>query len=157
MEGQPVHNYTGQQFGSYRLLALLGRGGFADVYLAQHTYLRTQVALKLFRARLDDEHMQGFLAQTLAIARLQHPHIVRILECDIHDGAPFLVMHHAPNSTLRQRHPTGSQLPLTTVLAYTRQAASALHYAHRARQRLPPPLRELAGLRRRPATRLPFT
>src|SRR5258708_40318590 len=83
MEGQPVHNYTGQQFGSYRLLALLGRGGFADVYLAQHTYLRTQVALKLFRARLDDEHMQDFLAQTRVIARLQHPHIVRILECDI--------------------------------------------------------------------------
>jgi len=129
-----VHNYTGQQFGSYRLLALLGRGGFADVYLAQHTYLRTQVALKLFRARLDDEHMQGFLAQTRVIARLQHPHIVRILECDIHDGAPFLVMHHAPNSTLRQRHPKGSQLPLTTVLAYTRQAASALDYAHRAGQ-----------------------
>ena len=129
-----MHNYTGQQFGSYRLLALLGRGGFADVYLAQHTYLRTQVALKLFRARLDDEHMQGFLAQTRVIARLQHPHIVRILECDIHDGAPFLVMHHAPNSTLRQRHPKGSQLPLTTVLAYTRQAASALDYAHRAGQ-----------------------
>jgi len=129
-----MHNYTGQQFGSYRLLALLGRGGFADVYLAEHTYLRTQVALKLFRARLDDEHMQGFLAQMRAIARLQHPHIVRILECDIHDGAPFLVMHHAPNGTLRQRHPKGSQLPLTTVLAFTRQAASALDYAHRAGQ-----------------------
>jgi eukaryotic-like serine/threonine-protein kinase len=129
-----MHNYTGQQFGSYRLLDLLGRGGFADVYLAEHTYLRTQVALKLFRARLDDEHMQGFLAQMRAIARLQHPHIVRILECDIHDGAPFLVMHHAPNGTLRQRHPKGSQLPLTTVLAFTRQAASALDYAHRAGQ-----------------------
>ena len=134
MEGQPVHNYTGQQFGSYRLLSLLGRGGFADVYLAQHTYLRIQVALKLFRARLDDEHMQGFLAQMRAIVRLRHPHIVRILECDIHDGAPFLVMHHAPNGTLRQRHPKGSQLPLTTVLGSTHQAASALDYAHRAGQ-----------------------
>ena len=68
-----MHNYTGQQFGSYRLLALLGRGGFADVYLAQHTYLRIQVALKLFRARIDDEHMQSFLVQMRAIARLQHP------------------------------------------------------------------------------------
>jgi len=129
-----MHNYSGQQFGSYRLLAPLGRGGFADVYLARHTYLRTQVALKLFRARLDDEHMQDFLAQARVIARLQHPHIVRILECDIHDSAPFLVMQHAPNGNLRQRHPKGSQLPLTTVLAYTRQAASALDYAHRAGQ-----------------------
>ena len=129
-----MHNYTGQQLGSYRLLALLGRGGFADVYLAQHTYLRTQVALKLFRARLDDEQMQDFLTQMQAVARLQHPHIVRILECDIHDGAPFLVMEHAPNGTLRKLHPKGSRLPLATVLASTRQAASALDYAHCAGQ-----------------------
>ena len=40
---------VGQQLGNYRLLRLLGQGGFADVYLGEHMYLRTQAAIKVLQ------------------------------------------------------------------------------------------------------------
>ena len=44
----------GQHLGNYRLVRLIGRGGFADVYLGEHVYLHTQVAVKLLQARVAD-------------------------------------------------------------------------------------------------------
>src|SRR5258708_4745002 len=123
-----------RDIGGYRLLNIIGQGGFADVYLAEHTYLRTQVALKLFRDRPDDEQMESFLAQTRVLVRLRHFHILPILACDIENGRPLLVMPYVPGGTLRQRHPRGSQIPLAAVLSYVRQVAPALDTAHRAGQ-----------------------
>ncbi|HEX4713597.1 MAG TPA: serine/threonine-protein kinase [Ktedonobacteraceae bacterium] len=123
-----------QKIGSYRLLSVIGHGGFADVYLAEHTYLQTRVALKIFRARPNDEQMEIFLAQTRKLARLQHAHILPILACNVQNGCPFLVMPYAPGGTLRQRYPRGSHVPLDTVLAYLHQVAPALDIAHRAGQ-----------------------
>jgi serine/threonine protein kinase len=123
-----------QQPGNYRLLSQLGRGGFADVYLGEHVYLKTQVAIKVLRVRPDDDTIADFLSKASAIARLKHPHIVDILEFDIKSGIPFLVMHYAPNGTLRQRHPKGTRVPFAKIMAYVKQAAAALQYAHNAKQ-----------------------
>ncbi len=43
---------AGQQPGNYRLLRLLGQGGFADVYLAEHIHLETQAAVKILHTKL---------------------------------------------------------------------------------------------------------
>jgi serine/threonine protein kinase len=59
-----------------------------------------------------------------------HPHIVRILDFDVEEGVPFLVMDYAPNGSLRQQHPKGTLLPLDTVVSYLKQVAAALQYAH---------------------------
>ncbi len=123
-----------QEIGNYRLLRNIGHDGFADVYLAEHTYLQTQVALKIFRTRPNDEQMERFLAQIRKLARLRHPHILPILACDVWNGRPFLVMPYVSEGTLRQHHPRGSQVPLETVLVYLHQIASALDAAHRAGQ-----------------------
>jgi serine/threonine protein kinase len=48
-------NYIGQQLGNYRLLNLLGRGGFADVYLGEHIHLKSRAAIKILYTRLADE------------------------------------------------------------------------------------------------------
>lgn len=121
---------SGQQLGNYRLLRLLGRGGFAEVYLGQHIYLGSQAALKVLSLVLTDEDTGQFAKEARTLASLNHPHIIRVLEFAIENNTPFLVMEYATNGTLRQLHPQGSRLPTETVITYIRQIASALQYAH---------------------------
>ena len=121
---------VGQQLGNYRLIRLLGRGGFAEVYLGEHIYLKTQAAIKILQMRLASEDIEGFLNEARTIAGLKHPHIIRVLDFGIDAGTPFLVMDYAPHGTLRQRHPKGVPLPLPTIMNYVKQVAPALQYAH---------------------------
>ena len=123
-------NSIGQQIGNYRLDRLLGHGGFADVYHGTHIYLNTQAAIKLLHTQLDEEGIEAFRNESLTIAHLIHPHIVRVLDFDVEDNKPFLVMDYAPNGSLRDRHPKGVPLPSATVVSYVKQVASALQYAH---------------------------
>lgn len=120
----------GQQLANYRLISLLGQGGFADVYLGEHVYLNTPAAIKVLQMRLTDDDKQNFLEEARTVARLKHPSIVRILEYDVVESIPFLVMEYAPNGTLRQCHPKGTVLPPSTIVPYVRHVAAALQYAH---------------------------
>lgn len=124
---------VGQQLGNYRLMRLLGQGGFADVYLGEHIYLKTPAAIKVLQTRLVQDDLQVFLKEARSIANLIHPHIVRVLEFGVEGDLPFLVMDHAANGTLRQRHPKGTRVPPPVIAAYIKQVASALQYAHEQR------------------------
>ena len=64
---------VGQQLGNYRLLRLLGRGGFAEVYLGEHVYLKSYAALKVLHTVLRDEEQAGFLKEAQTLVRLTHP------------------------------------------------------------------------------------
>jgi serine/threonine protein kinase len=123
----------GQQLGNYRLTRFLGRGGFAEVYLGEHIHLKTHAALKLLHAQLSEEDTEKFLREAQTLARLNHPHIVRVLDYAVQEGIPFLVMEYAPRGTLRTVHASKMPLPLETVVSYVQQVASALHYAHQQR------------------------
>ena len=123
-------NRVGQQLGNYRLLRLLGRGGFAEVYLGEHVYLKRRAVVKVLHTSLDDEEVDRFLAEGQTLARLTHPHIVPVFDFAVEQGTPFLVMDYAPRGTLRQRHPRGSCLSLVTTVTYVTQVAAALQYAH---------------------------
>lgn len=121
---------SGQQLGNYRIIRLLGKGGFAEVYLGEHIFLKTQVAIKVLHTQLANSDMEDFLREARTIARLRHSNIIRVLEFGLEDKTPFLVMDYAPNGTLRQHHPKGSILSIATVVPYAKQIASALQYAH---------------------------
>lgn len=124
-------NLEGQQLGNYRLIKLLGRGGFAEVYLGKHVYLESQAAIKVLSTRLMKESLEGFLSEARILARLSHPHIVRVLDFGVHDDTPFIVMDYAPRGSLRDLHPKGSRLPISTVVGYVKQIAVGLQYAHK--------------------------
>ncbi len=126
-------NLVGQQLGNYRIVRLLGQGGFAEVYLGRHVLLETQAAIKLLHTKLTHDEREGFLTEARILRRLEHPHIVRVLDFAVEDGSPFLVMEYAPHGTLHQRHPKSTPIPLDTIVSYVKQVASALQYAHDAK------------------------
>lgn len=125
-----MSQWIGQQIGTYRLLCVLGEGGFATVYLGEHRHLGTLAALKLLHLSFSPEDGEAFRKEAQLIGRLEHPHIVRVLDYNVQAGTPFLVMSFAPGGTLRNVHPKGMVLPLSTVVDYVTQAAEALQYAH---------------------------
>jgi serine/threonine protein kinase len=124
-------NEPGQQIGNYRLIQLLGHGGFSDVYLGEHIYLKTQAAIKVLQMQLATDERENFLNEARTIAHLIHPNIIRVLDFGVQGYTPFLVMDYAPNGTLRQRHANGTRLPFTTIVSYVQQVTSALQYAHK--------------------------
>jgi tRNA A-37 threonylcarbamoyl transferase component Bud32 len=125
-----LKNVIGQRWGNYRLIRLLGHGGFAQVYLGKHVRLGKHVAIKILSAPLVDEAIQSFQREAQVIASLVHPHIVRLLDFDVKDGWPFLVLEYAPDGTLDQRHRHGTRLSLPETVTYVSQVANALQYAH---------------------------
>ncbi len=123
----------GRQFRSYQILRELSQGGMAVVYLGRQTTMDRLVAIKViaaaysqqpdFRARFDQE------ART--IARLEHPHILPVIDYGEEDFGAYLVMRYVEGGTLEHRLREGA-LPLPQAYELLRQVASALDYAHAA-------------------------
>src|SRR5437762_3390875 len=88
--GMTMAGREGQQLGNYRLVALLGQGSSAAVYLGQHVRLPLQAAVKVLHAHLTGSEAEHFQHEAKTIARLTHPSIVRIFDYDVQEGVPFL-------------------------------------------------------------------
>src|SRR5258708_30100508 len=101
---RPMIDPVGRKVGNYRLISLLGHGGFADVYLGEHIYLRSKAALKLLNTQLNQQNKERFLEEARYLVNLTHPHIVRVLDFGIEEETPFLVMDYATYGSLRQLH-----------------------------------------------------
>jgi serine/threonine protein kinase/aspartate 1-decarboxylase len=119
-----------QQLGNYRLIRQLGAGGFAEVYLGEHSYLKTLVAIKVLRTPVSLQEMQHFLKEARTLSLLNHPHILRVLDFGVDGAIPFLVMEYVAGGTLHQCYPRGSMVPVPCMLSYVKQIAAALMYAH---------------------------
>ena len=121
---------TGQRLGNYLLKSLLGQGGFADVYLGEHVYLKRMVAVKVLQLRMTQMELQEFVQEAQMIAALEHNHIVRVHDFGVDGDTSFLVMDYALHGSLRHKHPKGGALHPSTIGPYVKQIAAALQYAH---------------------------
>jgi len=116
----------------YRVDRELGQGGMATVYLAHDIKHERDVAIKVLHpdlgAALGGER---FLSEIRTTARLQHPHILPLLDSGEADGLLYYVMPLVTGETLRARLERERQLPITDAVRIAREVASALDYAHR--------------------------
>lgn len=122
-------NLIGQQFGNYRLIRQLGKGGFGEVYLGRHIHIQRDAAIKLL-LNLEQDEIEQFRQEAQIIAKLTHSRIVTIFDYDVAGDTPFIVMQYAEHGTLRGRYQRGTQVPLAEVVKYITQAAEGLQFAH---------------------------
>jgi len=116
----------------YRVERELGRGGMATVYLAQDLRHDRPVALKVLRPELAATlGPERFQREIRFAARLQHPHILTVLDSGEASGQLWFTMPYVDGETLRARIRREGQLSLTDALRIAREAAAALDYAHR--------------------------
>jgi len=127
----PSQPTRGVQIGNYSLLRELGQGGYAHVYLAEHLFFKTRVALKLLKhSGAGHEEIRQFQFEAHLLTHLRHRHIVRALEFGWKDGTPFLAMEYAPKGTLQMSFLQEVPRPLSSILPAVLQTARALQYLH---------------------------
>jgi eukaryotic-like serine/threonine-protein kinase len=117
----------------FRLERSLGRGGMSDVYLAFDLRRQAYVAAKLLREDLaeDPDFVRRFAREAEALARLDHPNIVRFYSFEQCAAQAFIVMDYVPGSTLSRRlREVAGPLPLNEVTHILRHVGAALHFAH---------------------------
>jgi eukaryotic-like serine/threonine-protein kinase len=116
----------------YRIERQLGAGGMATVYLATDLKHDREVALKVLRPELGAVlGVERFLAEIKITARLDHPHILTLIDSGAEAGYLYYVLPLVRGESLRDKLDREHQLGLDEALAITRQVASALDYAHR--------------------------
>ncbi|WP_437304020.1 serine/threonine-protein kinase [Sorangium sp. So ce388] len=118
-----------------RLVRALGQGGMGSVWLAEHTALKTQVAVKFLRDMYVDHPLAvvRLRREAEAAARIQSPHVVRVFDLGFADqGVPYIVMEHLEGETLQDLVERRRGLSLDETVSIVRQIGAALARAHEA-------------------------
>ena len=115
----------------YRIERQIGQGGMATVYLAHDIRHDRDVAIKVLHEDLGATlGPERFLAEIKTTAKLQHPHILPLLDSGEASGLLFYVMPFVAGETLRERLTRDTQLSIEDALRIARQVADALGAAH---------------------------
>ena len=116
----------------YQIERELGAGGMATVYLARDLKHDREVALKVLRPDLTAIlGADRFLNEIRITARLDHPHILTLIDSGTSQGFLWYVLPYVRGESLRARLSREKQLPIEEALRITQQIAGALDYAHR--------------------------
>ncbi|HSD30658.1 MAG TPA: protein kinase [Gemmatimonadales bacterium] len=128
---EPFASLKAALAGHYQVERELGHGGMATVYLAQDLKNHRPVALKVLRPELAAAlGPERFLREVRITARLNHPHILPLLDSGEARGFLYYVMPYVEGESLRDRLGREMQLPLQDALQIAREVADALAYAH---------------------------
>jgi Protein kinase domain/WD40-like Beta Propeller Repeat len=127
-----LEQLTAALAGRYRIERELGAGGMATVYLARDVRHDREVALKVLRPDLSAVlGGERFLNEIRITARLDHPHILTLIDSGSNEGLLWYVLPYIRGESLRVRLRREKQLGLDEALRITQQVAGALEYAHR--------------------------
>jgi len=124
---------AGHPFGNYRIVRLLGEGGFGEVYLAENPLIDRHAAVKVLHTALaqDAELVRRFLNEARAASAIHHRNIIEVFDAGVTpEGAPYILMEFLEGVSLQKRLAERGRLSLPQVLEVARQAGSALAAAH---------------------------
>ena len=126
---------AGHPFGNYRIVRLLGEGGFGEVYLVENPLIERRAAVKVLHTALaqDAELVRRFLNEARAASAIRHRNIIEVFDAGVTpEGAPYILMEFLEGVSLQKRLADRGRLPLSQALEIERQAGSALAAAHTA-------------------------
>src|SRR6187397_1616306 len=116
----------------YRLDEKIGSGGMSSVYRAFDPTLERWVAIKLMHRDIstDPDQLERFRREARAVAQLNHPHVVGVIDAGEDDGTPYIVFEYVEGETLKDRIRRHGRLPIGESVAYAIEIARALGAAH---------------------------
>src|SRR5918999_276920 len=116
----------------YRLDEKIGSGGMSSVYRAFDPTLERWVAIKLMHRDIshDPDQLERFRREARAVAQLNHPHVVTVIDAGEDDGAPYIVFEYVEGETLKERIRRLGRLPIDEAIAYAIEIGRALECAH---------------------------
>lgn len=116
----------------YMVVASLGEGGMADVYLAMDTILNREVAVKVLRGELSEDPVAllRFLREASAVSKLHHPNVVEVYDVGEYDSKNYIVMEYIRGRTLKQMILQRGALPKDEAVEIMKQLVSAVNHAH---------------------------
>ncbi|MBL9002153.1 MAG: protein kinase [Phycisphaerae bacterium] len=126
------HEESGTQIGHYRLLQLIGEGGFGSVWMAeQREPVKRRVALKIIKLGMDTKQVIArFEAERQALALMDHPHIARVLDAGSTDtGRPYFVMEYIRGVPMLE-YCDGERLGTRERLELLISVCQAIQHAH---------------------------
>ena len=120
--------------GKHKLLRLIASSSMSTVYEAEHVLLHRRVALKVLPKSLvgDGSFLERFYREARAVARLDHPNIIRGFDVGQEGEYHYLVMEFIQGSSLQQLGEDSGPLPFDQAADMIRQAANGLEHAHQA-------------------------
>jgi len=121
-----------EQFGRYRILKTLGKGGMGAVYLAEDAELDRKVAIKIPFIGDDQEILDRFRREARSVAQIQHPNICPVYDVSQFQGKPFMTMAFIEGKSLSAYIQPGKPIAVEQVVKLVQILANALAFAHRA-------------------------
>ncbi|MBX7102233.1 MAG: serine/threonine protein kinase, partial [Myxococcaceae bacterium] len=115
--------------GRFKILSPLGKGAFSEAYLAEQVGLSRKVVVKTLSAQLGHDLDGRFGAEVRALAAVDHPSVVRVLDFGVGDGVVFVVTEHVEGTSLAKAIGTEPFLP-DRALALFGQLAEGLGAIH---------------------------
>src|ERR687891_2159845 len=116
----------------FRLEEKIGSGGMSSVYRAFDPMLERWVAIKLMHRDIsnDPDQLERFRREARAVAQLNHPHVVTVIDAGEDDGTPYIVFEYVEGETLKERIARLGRLPVSEAVAYAIEIGRALSAAH---------------------------
>ena len=116
---------------TYRLLELVGAGGMAEVYSAEHLRLGRTFAVKVLRTGTSQHSLRRFRREARAIARIDSEFVVGVIDCgEAGDGTPYLVMELLHGEDLRSLLDREGALPIPRAVHFVWEACQGLAAVH---------------------------
>lgn len=117
------------RFGAYEVTGVLGKGALGTVYSARHPQHGDQVAVKTL-SQTSETHRRRFQREYAALAKLEHPHVITVLEAGEKRGTPWFAMRRIEGGNLEEYLRRSGRLSVEAVHLLAAQLCSSLSAAH---------------------------